>query len=218
MSVIEEKWPENLQEVFSSLKGSDELISIGRGIIDALFELHNNGYVHADIKLDNVLVMKDPHTNVRTAKLSDFSFVQKAEVGKPLSEPRGSYAAMMPPERLAARRFSGNHFLVDTFSLGCLLYKLLMKKSPPWFPLVEAYECAKEQAQKDSLLQEIRTEMQRTIEKPRDFLCKKQKIEGLTKGEALALATYQLLRISPDDRWSITEAKNFFSTNFTFLF
>lgn len=55
-----------------SFKNSQERIYIEKGIIEGVKHLHNLGYAHCDLKLDNILLDKNMN-----AKLSDFGLCEK---------------------------------------------------------------------------------------------------------------------------------------------
>jgi serine/threonine protein kinase len=102
------------------------LASIIEQISEALYYFHSKGYVHCDIKPDNILVNRDG-----LVKLIDFTIAKKAKTGlsklfggKSKVEGTRSY---MSPEQI---RGQGLDPRSDIYSLGCMFYELLVGKPP----------------------------------------------------------------------------------------
>jgi serine/threonine-protein kinase len=108
-----------------------EAAQIARGIASALTAAHGKGIVHRDLKPDNVFLIPDPDLGERPkvldfgiAKLGDLAgdtkFTQTgALMGTPL---------YMAPEQ--ARAASGIDHRADLYSLGCMLYEMLVGEPP----------------------------------------------------------------------------------------
>jgi serine/threonine protein kinase len=93
-------------------------------ITDALAYAHEQGFVHRDIKLENILYRQDG-----TAVLGDFGIARSAEsltrmtmTGAILGTP-----AYMSPEQVAGRELDGR---ADVYSLGVVLFELLSGHTP----------------------------------------------------------------------------------------
>ncbi len=88
--------------------------------------LHEQGWVHRDIKPDNFLVAEDGH-----AKLIDFALAQRIKTG--LSRLFGGRTKVqgtrsyMAPEQIRGKVLDAR---TDIYSFGCLLYELLTGKLP----------------------------------------------------------------------------------------
>lgn len=102
------------------------LASIIEQISEALYYFHSKGYVHCDIKPDNILVNRDG-----LVKLIDFTIAKKAKTGlsklfggKSKVEGTRSY---MSPEQI---RGQGLDPRSDIYSLGCMFYEMLVGKPP----------------------------------------------------------------------------------------
>ncbi|XZE43092.1 serine/threonine-protein kinase [Pirellulaceae bacterium SH467] len=102
------------------------LASIIEQISEALYYFHSKGYVHCDIKPDNILVNRDG-----LVKLIDFTIAKKAKTG--LSKLFGGRSKVegtrsyMSPEQI---RGQGLDPRSDIYSLGCMFYEMLVGKPP----------------------------------------------------------------------------------------
>ena len=92
-----------------------------RQIAEAVGFLKKQGVVHRDIKMANVLVMKDG-----MLKICDFGMASRVEENEMNFTMCGTPNYIAP--EIVAR--SGHGFAVDIWSLGCLLFTLLAGKPP----------------------------------------------------------------------------------------
>jgi serine/threonine-protein kinase len=94
-------------------------------ILDALAYAHAQGYIHRDIKDQNILVSKA--TPGLTAKLTDFglakSFTQSGMSGVTVAGEMAGTLAYMPPEQL--RNFRDVRPQSDIYAVGMTAYSLL---------------------------------------------------------------------------------------------
>lgn len=93
---------------------------------EALYYFHTKGYVHCDIKPDNLLLNRDGLT-----KLIDFTIAKKVKKGlgrffggKTKVEGTRSY---MSPEQIRGQSLDPRS---DIYSLGCMFYELMTGKLP----------------------------------------------------------------------------------------
>ena len=103
---------------FINQKGSRELFG---HLLLAVIKLHNNDLVHRDLKLENILLDSKLRLNV-----ADFGCARK-QIGKRLHTITGSYAYG------AQELFRGDSYngkLTDVWSLGIVLYAMVMAKLP----------------------------------------------------------------------------------------
>ncbi|KAH0556921.1 hypothetical protein GP486_005289 [Trichoglossum hirsutum] len=108
-------------------------LQVGR----ALLTLHNCGVCHGDIKLDNVLVVRNP-TGKPTAKLADFGSSIIIQPGVSPKTYWGTQLYNAPEVRLGRDQQPGVAvstdllFACDIFSFGLLLYELIHDGIPYW--------------------------------------------------------------------------------------
>ncbi|ESO84015.1 hypothetical protein LOTGIDRAFT_108548 [Lottia gigantea] len=95
-----------------------------RQITSAVQYLHQQGFVHRDLKLENILVRGDS-----SLVLSDFGFTRKVETsGETVSKTFCGSAAYASPEVLQGIPYDPKQN--DVWSLGCILYILVCGKMP----------------------------------------------------------------------------------------
>ena len=113
-------------------KGLGEYMSkhVFSQLVDALSYIHQQNFIHLDIKLDNILL--DKYWNV---KLADFGYAIQNEYNKLISSYVGTlcYCA---PEILKKNPFLG--YSADIFSLGVVLFILVVGSIP--FKEASAYD------------------------------------------------------------------------------
>ena len=105
---------------------------IMQALLSLICKVHEEGYVHRDIRPDNILVSdKKVLSSVNQVKLIDFS--SGCEVLDDMScQRRCGTLGFMAPELLKGNEFSfcNNMTKCDVFSLGATFYKLLYGKLP----------------------------------------------------------------------------------------
>ena len=169
--------------VSSVKKGFDENISkyIFKEILYGINSLHENGYSHSDIKLDNILLDRD--SNI---KLSDFSFSQELK-GKngdgKLIEKKGTIG-YFPPEFITQKTYNG--IKSDIYSLGITLFALVTGGIP--FP------------KKNSLLDAIKT---RSYNSKLKFY--KESLNDLNLSDDFFNLCFKMISLNPDDRYNNIE-------------
>lgn len=103
-----------------------QLASIVEQACEGLYYLHSKGYVHCDIKPDNLLLSRNWEV-----KLIDFTIAKKIKTGlgklfggKTKVEGTRSY---MSPEQIRGQSLDPRS---DIYSMGCMLYELIVGRAP----------------------------------------------------------------------------------------
>jgi len=121
-----EFFPESLKQRIQARQRMepDEALAIANQVAAALFYAHGRGFIHRDIKPDNIMFRRDG-----TPVILDFgiarvleSTTQLTRSGMSMGTPR-----YMSPEQLNAKRADGRS---DIYSLGVVLYEMLSGTPP----------------------------------------------------------------------------------------
>ncbi len=121
-----EYFPESLKQRIQTRKriNPDEALTIANQVAAALFYAHGKGFIHRDVKPDNIMFRRDG-----TPVVLDFgiarvleSTTQLTRSGMSMGTPR-----YMSPEQLNAKRADGRS---DIYSLGVVLYEMLSGAPP----------------------------------------------------------------------------------------
>jgi len=105
--------------------------------VEGLQHVHDQGYAHLDLKLENIYFDQD-----YSVKIADFDLARPM-TGKDFNPRRIGSVNYMAPEILEDKNFNG--VKVDTFALGVLLFCLASSKLPfvsakgndPWFKYIK---------------------------------------------------------------------------------
>jgi len=121
-----EFFPESLKQRIRSRQrlDPDEALTIANQVAAALFYAHKKGFIHRDVKPDNIMFRRDG-----TPVILDFgiarvleSTTQLTRSGMSMGTPR-----YMSPEQLNAKRVDG---CSDIYSLGVVLFEMLSGTPP----------------------------------------------------------------------------------------
>jgi serine/threonine-protein kinase len=111
--------------------GEVEAAQIARGIASALTAAHAKGIIHRDLKPDNVFLVRDPDLpSGERPKLLDFGIAKLVDGGATKTQTGaliGTPLYMAPEQARAAATIDAR---ADLYSLGCILYELLVGEPP----------------------------------------------------------------------------------------
>jgi len=112
-----------------------ERLEIVRRLTVGLCAIHNDGYLHGDLKPDNVIDDREK------SGMNDFGYCFESTM--PLEEQKsfldiGFYGSIIPtaPEVFGVHGFSGDIFAVERFAFGYLVYYIMNGEYPPWSSLL----------------------------------------------------------------------------------
>ena len=90
--------------------------------------LHQNSYIHCDMKMENILLSSDK----RHIKISDFGLARRITVNYKNHPDTSKLTFQGTADYLAPEVFLGQEFnhKIDIWSLGVIFYELIVKSSP----------------------------------------------------------------------------------------
>jgi len=100
-----------------------------KGIISAVYACHQLGYIHGDIKLENIICVKDDDGQDQY-KICDFGYVRKIREAWGTVYGSVTYSA---PESFATKMYTPpeyNRSLLDVWAIGVVLYTTVEHKDP----------------------------------------------------------------------------------------
>jgi serine/threonine protein kinase len=169
----------------------DEAVRIGAEVAGALDYAHRHGVVHRDIKPENVM-LHEGH-----ALVADFG------IGKALSEAEGEgfthtgmivgTPAYMSPEQAAGEAIDGRS---DLYSLGCVLYEMLVGERPFTGPTAQAV-IAKRFVQTPADVSSLRATVPRPVARTVRQALARTPIDRFHTGATLAAALLEVDSAAP---------------------
>uniref|UniRef100_A0A7S1TB58 Protein kinase domain-containing protein n=1 Tax=Compsopogon caeruleus TaxID=31354 RepID=A0A7S1TB58_9RHOD len=104
-----------------------ETANIALQLFSALDFLHRHGIAHRDLKLENIVYATLPNEGTQVVKLVDFGFAHRFTLGKKVIQNCGTPYYMSPQ---VANCEPCNPFQVDIWSVGIILYTLIVGQFP----------------------------------------------------------------------------------------
>ncbi|KAA6380408.1 MAG: putative CAMK family protein kinase [Streblomastix strix] len=103
------------------------LRALMKQILEGMRAFHSSGFVHRDIKCDNILLHSPPGSGRVHAKISDFGFAKKVDLNNKQTYTAGTLPFMSPEQFLVNPIITQK---VDIYALGIIFYKLITHKYP----------------------------------------------------------------------------------------
>lgn len=184
----------------------EDIQSITCDVLLGLEHLHGHGYMHRDIRTDNVLIF-DSEENGLVAKIADLG-TAKTYIKYDVRTPRVNCVKYRSPECLVKPHNYG--FGIDSWGVGCVLYSMIQNtdfcKSPAESP-------------NHVVLEELQDIIPRAMEKEWSEFCPlsaqaKDELAQFSSEEELKKLLMGLVCIDPRKRLTIKKALdlNFFDT------
>lgn len=177
----------------SSTEKGDVFLDILKGVAF----MNNAGYVHRDLKRDNIMIkhIRDENGEIigHQAKIIDFGLSDLADDIQDLNSFSGTrtYSA---PEAFIPKRFKGDAKKLDSWSLGVILYKMHFDTDPEFKTKIEGIKS-------EDMTYENKVAI---VNRMSQFY--------LEEGQGPVVeAIAGLLKMDPNERWSAQEALEFLS-------
>merc|ERR1712154_719891 len=199
---------------------------MGGDVLKGIRAIHNLGFVHKDIKPENVLIFADRVHRKLQAKIADFGFATRAQPPKDIINninnkhiPKQTLSEFVErvgdkcgtpgfwaPELVAGVVVLADAFKMDVFSAGVTLYRMLCNEMP--FGLFETWD-VKEQGKLAKMKQNfqvvswIQTKNKNQIQQTKIDYIRKLALTNLSKNVLTLLRG--MLRIRPHKRFTVSD-------------
>ena len=101
-----------------------------------MLHCHNSGFIHHDLKLENILVELNNQGVIDSIKITDFGLTKKtSDMLLDVTHFQGSIGYAAPEMFIAGKPLNQ---LIDSWSLGIILVELLSGKNP--FEAISVYD------------------------------------------------------------------------------
>lgn len=204
--VIFEAYDGTLTELTQRDLTFDQKIDIARQFLEAMAFFHANKAFHLDLKMDNVLFKMDPSGKI-TIGITDFGHSLRKDPHKACDLSahllsNGEYGTKFAsaPELIGNKKIAdkGNALEeIDNWAVGMFLHELFYG-DPSWTKILNIDEALTAEMQN-----QVKELVIRDVEVPLKKLLKKQRP---TQDEQIQIAIFQLLRVDPKNRWTVSQA------------
>ena len=110
-----------------------EAAMLMRGVCSALAAAHAKGVVHRDLKPDNIFIVPEPDSPLgERTKILDFGIAKLTEIGEGNQHTKAG-AVMGTPTYMSPEQCRGTGEVdhrADLYSIGCMLYELVIGRTP----------------------------------------------------------------------------------------
>uniref|UniRef100_A0A7N0TAD3 Protein kinase domain-containing protein n=1 Tax=Kalanchoe fedtschenkoi TaxID=63787 RepID=A0A7N0TAD3_KALFE len=105
-----------------------EVRSYARSVLSGLKDIHSSGFVHCDVKLQNILLCSENCGNGAVAKIADFGLAKKQNRGAGYRDEFRGTPLYMAPETVVSGEFESPG---DIWAVGCAVVEMLTG-APAW--------------------------------------------------------------------------------------
>lgn len=99
-------------------------------ICRAMAYCHENGVTHRDLKPENILLTKETESQARMIKVADFGLAKMVHQGTMLVSMVGTPQYLAPEVVMQDKQRPGYENVVDSWSIGTIVYSMLTKALP----------------------------------------------------------------------------------------
>ncbi len=190
----------------------DATIQVMRDVSETIGAIHEDGVIHGDLKLGNILYRENPDGTVKVG-VTDFglSFEDK---GKETEFPEVSYSSgsygtnfATAPELINNKDFKGNVYKTEVWALGITFLELTTKKDAPWRELIPKNFNDLSEKQKIAIMRKVNTQVanfgQLCISRAREL----ENQQHLSKDEQVELLVCKMLHLDPAKRIGMQEVQ-----------
>src|SRR6185295_488471 len=154
VSMVFKKYDGNLLDCEKLTLQEQQLVA--RKCLKGLSRIHEKGYIHGDIKGENILIKRERIIDPITGKVSLGKIIDAVliDFGSTFKTPQrgGRYTSasnygdrsygspqQTPPEMVGVPNFKGDHHAADVWALGFALYQASSGVNPNWAESIETY-------------------------------------------------------------------------------
>ncbi|HXF28535.1 MAG TPA: hypothetical protein VN457_01680 [Chlamydiales bacterium] len=154
VSMVFKKYDGNLLDCEKLTLQEQQLVA--RKCLKGLSRIHEKGYIHGDIKGENILIKRERIIDPITGKVSLGKIIDAVliDFGSTFKTPQrgGTYTSasnygdrsygspqQTPPEMVGVPNFKGDHHAADVWALGFALYQASSGVNPNWAESIETY-------------------------------------------------------------------------------
>ncbi|KAA6388178.1 MAG: putative Serine/threonine-protein kinase ATG1a [Streblomastix strix] len=103
------------------------LRALMKQIFEGMRAFHSEGFIHRDIKCDNILLHSPPGSGLVYVKIADFGFAKKEVLNNENTYPAGTRPYMSPEQFLEKALITQK---VDMYALGITFFRIIAHKYP----------------------------------------------------------------------------------------
>lgn len=174
-------------------------------LIIGLQNIHSLNMLHGDLKSNNCVVRMLPNLEV-IAGWIDFGFSYLADIGKTndiIADGFYGCVEATPPELFGHKQFAGDHFKVEVYALGYMLYETIFSFKAPWKQPLRNFQRLIEIKPVTQIEHYI---LKRCLIDHIEQPLAQQNSQAGTPEESLKMIFLKMMRITPENRLSLQQA------------